>query len=112
MNRSISSWREVGSGALQGSVLGHALFNIFINDLDVGVKCSLAKFADDTKLWGSMVMLEDRLQIQVDLDRLASWAGWNLMKFNVEKCKVLHLVMSNPQHTYRHGGTKLTSTTN
>ena len=57
-------------------------------------------------------MLEDRLQIQVALDRLASWVDQNLMKFNVKKCKVLHLGTSNPQHTYRLGGTKLTSTMN
>ena len=89
-------------------MLGPVLFNIFINDLDVGVKSSLAKFVDNTKLWGSVVMLEDRLQIQADLNRLASWTDQNLMKFNIEKCKVLHLGMSNPQHTYRLDSNKLT----
>uniref|UniRef100_A0A7M4FEY8 Reverse transcriptase domain-containing protein n=1 Tax=Crocodylus porosus TaxID=8502 RepID=A0A7M4FEY8_CROPO len=106
-----SSWCAVTSGIPQGSVLRPILFNIYINDVDIGVKSGLAKFADDTKLWGKVSTPENRRVIQADLDRLMNWADENLMVFNTEKCKVLHLGRKNLHHAYRLGSATLVSTT-
>ena len=102
-----SGWTNVMSGVPQGSVLGPLLFTIFINDLDDGLWNSVKKFADDTKLFGKAGTDDQVNSLKEDLGKLLTWADNWLMKFNIEKCKVMHLGTKNRCMKYVMDGKEL-----
>ncbi|CAM5130663.1 unnamed protein product [Natator depressus] len=97
----LSGWREVTSGVPQGSVLGPILVNLFITDLGTKSGSVLIKFADDTKLGSIANSEKDQEIIQEDLDDLVNWSNSNRMKFNSEKCEVMHLGINNKNFSYK-----------
>uniref|UniRef100_K7F0M2 Reverse transcriptase domain-containing protein n=1 Tax=Pelodiscus sinensis TaxID=13735 RepID=K7F0M2_PELSI len=110
INGKFSDWRGVTSGVPQGSVLGPILFNLFINDLEKGVSSEVVKFADDTKLFRIVKTEADCEGLQEDLTKLSDWATKWQMKFNVDKCKVMHIGKNNPNYTYSMMGANLATT--
>ena len=106
-----SDWRRVLSGIPQGSVLGPILFLMFIDDLDEGLTSRILKFADDTKIFRVVNGPEDRNALQEDLGRLSEWSEIWQMKFNVDKCKVMHLGPKNMHWNYSMGGRHLKEAT-
>jgi len=71
--------------------------------MDCGIECTLNKFSYNNKLCGELDMLEGSDAIQRDLDRLERWAHVNLMKFNRDRCRVLHMCWDNSKNKYKLG---------
>ena len=74
----------------QGSVIGPILFLIYINDLPTGIKSKINIFADETKMASKVDTVEDEEIVNDDLEALQNWSVTNGMKFNVDKCSVMH----------------------
>ena len=103
----MSEWIEVLSSVVQGSVLGGALFDLFIDDIDdaiIGENAIARKFADDTKVARVVETEEDAEEMQRTIDGLAEWTRTWAMAFNAQKCRVLHVGRSNRRARYRMGG--------
>jgi len=72
-------------------VLGPLLFLLYVNDLPAWIQNSMKMFADNTKIWRKIEKAEDSNFLQSDLNSMEEWSdNWQL-KFNPDKCKVMHI---------------------
>ena len=60
----------------------------------------MLKFADDTKIFSCIKDSMDNSKMQKDLDTIIEWADKWQMKFNVNKCKVMHAGKANSKKPY------------
>jgi len=91
IRNAFSDWLDVISGVPQGSVLGPLLFLLYVNDLPKWITTNIRMFADDTKLWRKIKTGCDSQQLQNDLDSLIKWSTIWQLKFNPNKCNVMHV---------------------
>ncbi|PFX13619.1 RNA-directed DNA polymerase from mobile element jockey [Stylophora pistillata] len=85
-----SNWLPVTSGVPQGSLLGPALFVLFINDMPSALSHSstLALFADDAKCFRTIRSYADCALLQDEIDKLVDWSNNWKLAFNVDKCSL------------------------
>ena len=92
--------------------MGPLLFLVYINDIDEGIVSKLGKFADDSKLLNRVNTQADVESLKADLDKLEVWAEKWQMKFNVDKCSVMHIGKKNLYENYQLCGATLKSSNN
>jgi hypothetical protein len=88
-----SSFQYIKTGVPQGSILGPILFLIYINDIPSFVKNStIDLYADDSTLHVSDYNIHNiQLNLQNDLDRIATWCSFNNMSIHPNKTKCMLL---------------------
>ena len=93
INNSFSEWVEIVIGIPQGSVLGPLLFNIFINDLLLGIEDgNLCNFADDNTLYTCCESLnEAKFLTESQCSLIIDWFKDNILKIIPEECQVIIL---------------------
>ncbi|CAG2205157.1 unnamed protein product [Mytilus edulis] len=57
-------------------------------------------FADDTKVYSSVINEQQHQDLQDDLDRLCDWSRKWKLSFNASKCKVMHFGQNNNLSRY------------
>ena len=65
------------------------------------------KFAEDNELGHQSNSMEDINCLQTANNKLKKWADWWWMKFNVGKCKIMHIGRRNIKHLYTMAGQPL-----
>ncbi|MDD9361362.1 MAG: reverse transcriptase family protein, partial [Anaplasma sp.] len=98
----LSSSLPVTSGVPQGSVLGPALFLIYVNDLRTNIKSCTRLFADDCVIYRPITGSLDYKILQDDLHKISDWCDTWLMKINTSETKAITFTTQRhpTPHTY------------
>ena len=91
-----SKQEKVVSGVPQGSVLGPLLFIILMIDInDSIIHAALGSYADDTRLWHTIINLLNANELQEELSKIYVWADLNNMTFNNDKFEMMSFTSTN-----------------
>jgi Reverse transcriptase (RNA-dependent DNA polymerase) len=87
----LSEWSPIKQGVPQGSILGPALFNVYVNDLaGCLANGTVVQFADDTTIVVDAMNPQDLFsKIERTMEELENWFNPNKLSLNYSKTKIL-----------------------
>ena len=86
VNGKESNWHDVTSGIPQGTVLGPLLFVLYINDLPDLTQSDTFLFADDIKIFRSIINTNDQDILQQDITTIEKWSHDWMLTLHPDKC--------------------------
>ena len=103
-----SSMLSFNTGVPQGSIVGHLLFNILINDIIMSSdKFNFILYADDTTLNATVESFGEtaadmQISIRNELQKICKWLDLNKLRLNVAKSKFMlfHMPQKNSTVTF------------
>ena len=109
LNRQVSSWANVTAAALQGSILSHLFFLIYVNDLLKDLNSNAKLFSRDTLLFS---VIHDSnisiIELNDDFSAIKNWAFQWKMSFNPDPNKQAQEVIfsrkANSHYISKHLG--------
>ena len=88
LNGTTSKWRGITTGVPPGSVLGHLLFLVYINDLTDTISPQMCPFADDSSIFICVEGVDQTQEKRIkDLQTVSDWAQQWKMVFNPDITK-------------------------
>ena len=101
LNGKSSQEYPANAGVLQGSILGAALFLLYINDFPDDVTCNIAIYADDTTPYSGCDEVSDLWQqleltseLEFDLQDTSDWCRKWLVDFSAGKTQLVSFAQS------------------
>ena len=100
---------DVRQGVPQGSVLGPLLFNIYINDMFMGLTdTEVCNYADDTTLYACNKSLQNVVNsLERDTQKIITWFPDNYMRLNEEKCHLMTFSTSSTDTSIHVGNAQI-----
>ena len=95
VNGKESNWHDVTSGIPQGTVLGPLLFVLYINDLPDLTQSDTFLFADDIKIFRSIINTNDQDILQQDIATIEKCSHDWMLTLHPDKCTQMEIGKNN-----------------
>ena len=86
---------------------GPLCFLVYVADMDAEVESVVQIFADDTEIYRRIFSQPDRVKLLEDLKKLQDWSDAWLLRFNTDKCKVMHFGGREDLEIYKLNGNNI-----